>query len=130
MRIKKAATQLFALFFALLVFALPARADLLFTRQTTYSDPVSLGIISGSSAPFSPLQSNMGGNQGNGIRPFLDANGKLRVALTFYTGVGTSTADTVNVFDPGAKASWAVPSNWNTPLKMCIRDRKCAQRRL
>ena len=36
MRIKKAATQLFALFFALLVFALPARADLLFTRQTTY----------------------------------------------------------------------------------------------
>ncbi|WP_278549641.1 hypothetical protein [Cloacibacillus evryensis] len=117
MRIKKTATQLFALFFALLVFALPARADLLFTRQTTYSDPVSLGIISGSSAPFSPLQSNMGGNQGNGIRPFLDANGKLRVALTFYTGVGTSTADTVNVFDPGAKASWAVPSNWNTPLK-------------
>ncbi len=102
----------------LLVFtAAAARADMLFTRQTTYSDPVSLGIISGSEAPFSPLQSNMGGNQGNGIRPFLDASGKLRVALTFYTGVGTSTADTVNVFDPGGKASWAVPSNWNTPLK-------------
>ncbi|MDO5115394.1 MAG: hypothetical protein Q4D58_04795 [Synergistaceae bacterium] len=101
----------------LIIQAAAARADLLFTRQTTYSDPVSLGIIVGDGAPFSPLQSNMGGNQGNGIRPFLDANGKLRVALTFYTGVGAAAADTVNIFDPGGRASWGVPSNWNTPLK-------------
>ena len=93
-------TALLTLLLLLALAAQPARADMLFTRQTTYSDPVSLGIIVGDKAPFSPLQSNMGGNQGNGIRPFLDAKGKLRVALTFYTGVGSGTPDTVNVFDP------------------------------
>ena len=110
-------TALLTLLLLLALAAQPARADMLFTRQTTYSDPVSLGIIVGDKAPFSPLQSNMGGNQGNGIRPFLDAKGKLRVALTFYTGVGSGTPDTVNVFDPGARANWATPSNWNTPVK-------------
>ena len=101
----------------ILLAAAGASADLLFTRQTTYSDPVLLGIITGSQAPFSPLQSNMGGNQGNGIRPFLDAEGRLRVALTFYTGVGGSTPDVVDVFDPGPRSAWTVPSNWNRPLK-------------
>ena len=72
----------------LLFAAAPARADLLFTRQSSYSDPVSLGIIMGSESPFSPLQSNMGGNTGNRVLPFLDANGKLRIALTFYASTG------------------------------------------
>ena len=109
--------KLLSALLVLLLAATGASADLLFTRQTTYSDPVSLGIISGSDAPFSPLQSNMGGNQGNGIRPFLDAEGKLRIALTFYTGVGGSTTDVVDVFDPGPRSGWTKPSNWDRPLK-------------
>ena len=117
MRIKKATTRLFALFLALLVLALPASADILFTRQASYSDPVSLGIISGSSAPFSPLQSNMGGNTGNRVLPFLDAKGNLRIALTFYTGTSSVAADTIDIYNPGAKVNWAKPANWNTPLK-------------
>ena len=112
MRIKKATTRLFALFLALLVLALPASADILFTRQASYSDPVSLGIISGSSAPFSPLQSNLSGNAGNGIFPFLDANGDLRIALSFY-----AANDTIAIYDPGAKVNWTKPANWNKPLK-------------
>lgn len=103
---------------ALLMFAaaVPASADVLFTRQATYSDPVALGIIAGDGAPFSPLQSNLGGNQGNRIFPFLDADGNLRIALTFYGGVGQGSADTIRIFDPGARSNWAMPSNWNTPL--------------
>ena len=101
----------------ILLAATGAYADLLFTRQASYSDPVSLGIITGSEAPFSPLQSNMGGNSGNGIRPFLDADGRLRVALTFYTGVGSNTSDTVDIYDPGPRSGWAKPANWDKPIK-------------
>lgn len=112
MRIKKATTRLFALFLALLVFALPASADILFTRQSSYRDPVSLGIISGAYSPYSPLQSNMGGNAGNGIFPFLDANGDLRIALSFY-----AAQDTIAIYDPGAEINWTKPANWNVPVK-------------
>ncbi|MGN0882121.1 Synerg-CTERM sorting domain-containing protein [Cloacibacillus porcorum] len=101
----------------LLFAASPARADLLFTRQASYSDPVSLGIIMGSESPFSPLQSNMGGNTGNRVLPFLDANGKLRIALTFYASTGNNATDTIDIYDPGGKANWKIPSNWNTPVK-------------
>lgn len=109
--------KLLSALLVLLLTAASASADLLFTRQASYSDPVSLGIITGSNAPFSPLQSNMGGNAGNGIRPFLDAEGRLRVALTFYTGVGSNTTDTVDIYDPGARSGWSKPSNWDRPIK-------------
>lgn len=117
MRIKKATTRLFALFLALLILALPASADMLFTRQSSWSDPVALGIVVGDGAPYSPLQSNMGGNSGNGIFPFLDAKGNLRIALSFYTGTGSVAGDTLDIYDPGARGNWARPANWDTPVK-------------
>lgn len=117
MKLRQKLTFILALIAAAVLVSAPAQADILFTRQTTYSDPVSLGIIVGDGEPFSPLQSNMGGNTGNRIFPFRDAEGNLRIALTFYTGVGQSANDTIDIFNPGARANWGVPANWNTPIK-------------
>ena len=44
-----------------------ASADLLYTRQDQSYANTALGIIQGDGAPVSPLVSNLGGNQGQGI---------------------------------------------------------------
>ena len=77
---KKFTALLLAL--CLLAISLPARADLLFTRQDNSYANTALGIIQGSGVPVSPLVSNMGGNAGQGIYPFKNADGYFRVAVT------------------------------------------------
>ncbi|MEG1912432.1 MAG: hypothetical protein RRY12_03785 [Cloacibacillus sp.] len=93
--------------------AIPARADLIFTRQDNSYANTALGIIQGASAPVSPLISNMGGNAGQGIYPFVNADGKFRTAVTLYTSNGT---DVINIYNPGEQSAWATQSAWKAPL--------------
>ena len=98
----------------LLVASLPARADLLFTRQDNNYANTALGIVQGAEAPVSPLISNMGGNAGQGLYPFRNADGNFRIAVTLYTGNGT---DVIPIYNPGEQSQWAQPSAWSKPLR-------------
>lgn len=91
---------------------LPASADVLFTRQTNYSS-TALGVINGGSEPASPLISNMGGDAGQGIFGYTNAEGNYRVAISLY-GYGAA-ADTINVYSPGAETDWSKPDVWAKP---------------
>lgn len=109
---KKFTALLLAL--CLLAISLPARADLLFTRQDNSYANTALGIIQGSGVPVSPLVSNMGGNAGQGIYPFKNADGYFRVAVTLYTSNGT---DVISIYNPGEQSQWTQPSAWKAPLR-------------
>lgn len=93
-----------------------ASADLLYTRQDQSYSNTALGIIQGDGAPVSPLVSNMGGNSGQGIYQFTDANGESRVAISLYTYGGTS--DVINIYNPAAASSWQSESAWNAPTEV------------
>lgn len=93
-----------------------ASADLLYTRQDQNYANTALGIIQGDGAPVSPLVSNMGGNQGQGIYQFTDANGESRVAVSLYTYGGAS--DVINIYNPDASSNWAKASAWNAPVEV------------
>ena len=90
-----------------------ASADLLYTRQDQNYANTALGIIHGDGAPVSPLVSNMGGNQGQGIYQFTDANGESRVAISLYTMGGAS--DVINIYNPDAAPNWGGESAWKAP---------------
>lgn len=90
-----------------------ASADLLYTRQDQSYANTALGIIQGDGAPVSPLVSNMGGNQGQGIYQFTDANGESRVAISLYTMGGAS--DVINIYNPDAAPNWGGESAWKAP---------------
>lgn len=91
---------------------LPVSADVLFTRQTNYSN-TALGVINGSGAPVSPLIGNMGGDSGQGIFGFTNAEGGYRVAISLY-GSGAAV-DTINVYSPGAEEDWSKADVWGKP---------------
>lgn len=91
-----------------------ASADLLYTRQDQSYANTALGIIQGDGAPVSPLVSNLGGNQGQGIYQFTDGNGESRVAVSLYTSGGAS--DVINIYNPDASSNWAEASAWNAPV--------------
>ncbi len=112
MRKKRLVSALIVL--CLLALSLPAQADLLFTRQDNGYSNTALGIIQGAGDPVSPLVSNMGGNSGQGIYPFKNADGNFRVAVTLYTGNGT---DVISIYNPGAQSGWTQPSSWQAPLR-------------
>ena len=90
------------LFALVLAFGAPASANLLYTAQTNYSN-TTLGKIVGSTVT-SNLGTNIGGNWGQGIFPFKDAQNQNRVAVTLYQG----GADTIKILDP-ASVSWNSP---------------------
>ena len=90
------------LFALVLAFGAPASANLLYTAQTNYSN-TTLGKIVGSTVT-SNLGTNIGGNWGQGIFPFRDAQNQNRVAVTLYEG----GADTIKILDPAA-LSWTSP---------------------
>ena len=92
-----------------------ASADLLYTRQDQYYSNTALGIIQGDGAPVSPLVSNMGGNYGQGIYQFTDANGESRVAISLYDG---GASDVINIYNPGAASGWQSESAWNAPTEV------------
>ena len=77
--------SILALILALAFPVAPAGAELIFTRQDNSYANTALGIVLGDGAPIHPLVSNMGGNQGQGIYPFVNADGNFRVAITLYT---------------------------------------------
>ena len=114
MKTTKRRTFYFILLLALLAALAPgaAQAELLFTRQDNSYANTALGIVLGNGAPIHPLVSNMGGNQGQGIYPFINADGNFRVAITLYTLKGT---DVINIHDPGPKEKWAESQTWNRP---------------
>ncbi len=87
----------------LAAFSIPANADLLFTRQDNGYSNTALGIFHGTSAPVSPLISNMGGNAGQGLYSFKNADGAFRVAVSLYTGNGT---DVISIYDPGVVGAY------------------------
>ena len=91
---------------------LPASADVLFMRQTNFSN-TALGVINGGSEPVSPLITNMGGDYGQGIFGYTNAEGGYRVAISLY-GPGAA-ADTINIYSPGAEADWSKPDVWEKP---------------
>ena len=93
-----------------------ASADLLYTRQDQSYSNTALGIIQGDGAPVNPLVSNMGGNQGQGIYQFTDANGESRVAISLYTMGGAS--DVINIYNPDAAPNWGGESAWNAPTEV------------
>ena len=99
---------------SLLAASLPAQADLLFTRQDNGYSNTALGIIQGAGDPVSPLVSNMGGNSGQGIYPFKNADGNFRIAITLYTGNGT---DVISIYNPGEQSQWTQQSSWKAPLR-------------
>lgn len=103
-----------ALSLALLCAALPASADLLFTRQDNSYANTALGIIQGAGAPVSPLVSNMGGNAGQGIYQFKNAGGDYRIAVTLYSNNAT---DVISIYAPGKQSTWANQSSWGKPLR-------------
>ena len=74
--------SILALILALAFPVAPAGAELIFTRQDNSYANTALGIVLGDGAPIHPLVSNMGGNQGQGIYPFVNADGNFRVAIT------------------------------------------------
>ncbi len=89
------------LFALVLAFGAPASANLLYTAQTYYSN-TKLGKVVGDTATvLSPVS---GGNWGQGIFPFKDAQNQNRVAVTLYQG----GADTIKILDP-ASVSWNSP---------------------
>ena len=104
--------SILALILALAFPVIPAGAELIFTRQDNSYANTALGIVLGDGAPIHPLVSNMGGNQGQGIYPFVNADGNFRVAITLYTLNGT---DVINIHNPGPKENWKVPQTWNRP---------------
>ena len=113
--VRKRVYSVISVFLALLLFlSAPAGAELLFTRQDNSYANTALGIVLGDGNPIHPLVSNMGGNQGQGIYPFVNADGNFRVAITLYTLNGT---DVINIHDPGPKENWSVPQTWNRPLE-------------
>lgn len=87
------------LFALVLAFGAPASAHLLYTAQTNYSN-TTLGKIVGSTVT-SNLGTNIGGNWGQGIFPFRDAQNQNRVAVALYQG----GADTIKILDP-TSISW------------------------
>ena len=87
------------LFALVLAFGAPASANLLYTAQTNYSN-TTLGKIVGSTVT-SNLGTNIGGNWGQGIFPFRDAQNQNRVAVALYQG----GADTIKILDP-TSISW------------------------
>lgn len=98
----------------LAAFSIPANADLLFTRQDNGYSNTALGIFHGTSAPVSPLISNMGGNAGQGLYSFKNADGAFRVAVSLYTGNGT---DVISIYDPGEQQNWTQTSAWSAPIR-------------
>ncbi|MGN0881357.1 Synerg-CTERM sorting domain-containing protein [Cloacibacillus porcorum] len=92
----------------------PASADLLYTRQDQSYSNTALGIIQGANDPVSPLVSNIGGNMGQGLYPFLNNNGKFRVAVSLYT---INAKDVINIYNPGTQATWGNKGSWTWPLK-------------
>ena len=70
----------------------------------------------GDGAPVSPLVSNLGGNQGQGIYQFTDGNGESRVAVSLYTSGGAS--DVINIYNPDASSNWAEASAWTAPAEV------------
>lgn len=112
--LKKLSRLFFCAAVCALALALPAHADLLFTRQDNGYSNTALGIFHGSDAPVSPLVSNMGGNSGQGIYQFRNADGNYRIAITLYSGNGT---DVISIYDPGEQTSWVNQSAWKSPIR-------------
>lgn len=114
-KVRKRVYSVVSVFLALLLgLSVPAGAELLFARLDGNYANATLGIVLGDGNPVHPLVSNMGGNQGQGIYPFLNAEGKFRVAVTLYT---QGKADVVNIHAPGPKEGWAAPETWNRPAE-------------
>lgn len=111
---KKIYSALILAFLIMSGYASAAQADLLFTRQDQSYSNTALGIIQGANDPTSPLVSNIGGNAGQGIYPFLNNNGKFRVAVSLYT---LNTKDVINIYNPGTQANWGNKGSWTWPLK-------------
>ncbi|NLL37522.1 MAG: SYNERG-CTERM sorting domain-containing protein [Fretibacterium sp.] len=112
-KLKRRSFALMTLLFALLFLAVPQMSDahLLFTTQENYAN-TALGIIIGDKVT-TPLRSNMGGNNGQTITPFINGDGQLRIAITLYTwGQG----DILNLYAPGDPSLWTQPENWEPPL--------------
>ena len=86
-----------------LVFALgaPASANLLYTAQTYYTNTV-LGKVVGNNVSI--IHRPIGGDWGQGIFPFKDAQNQDRVAVTLYQG----GPDAIKILDP-ASLSWTSP---------------------
>ena len=80
-----------------LVFALgaPASANLLYTAQTYYTNTV-LGKVVGNNVNL--VATGIGGDWGQGIFPFKDAQNQDRVAVTLYQG----ESDTIGVYNPAS----------------------------
>lgn len=111
---KKIKIRLLAALLCALLLAAPSYADLLFTRQDQAYSNTALGIFHGADGPVSPLVSNMGGNSGQGIYAFRNAEGAFRVAITLYTGNGT---DVISIYDPGDQSSWSGTTAWERPIR-------------
>lgn len=92
--------------------ALPASADLLYTRQENYSN-TALGLISGTGSPVSPLISNMGGDSGQSITGFSNSDSGYRIGITLYSS--STEGDTVEIYAPGAESGWSAASAWSKP---------------
>lgn len=108
-----------AFMFMLLIafsFVSSASADLLYTRQDQSYSNTALGIIQGDSAPVSPLVSNMGGNNGQGIYQITNQYGESRIAIALYSMGGAS--DVINVYNPDAASDWSSQSAWSTPKEI------------
>ena len=80
-----------------LVFALgaPASANLLYTAQTYYTNTV-LGKVVGNNVNL--VATGIGGDWGQGIFPFKDAQNQDQVAVTLYQG----ELDTIGVYNPAS----------------------------
>lgn len=116
-RVKGKLTILTAAAACLLLLAAPCRADLLYTVQDDSYMNTALGIIHGSEAPVAPLISNMGGNAGQWLFSFVNADGNYRIGATLYTLGGN---DIVNVYNPGKLSGWATEQAWRTPLREAV----------
>lgn len=97
------------LFALVLAFGAPASANLLYTAQTYYSN-TKLGKIDVDTATLLTPNS-IGGNWGQGIFPFRDAQNRNRVAVTLYQG----GADTIKILDP-------LSFSWSTPVATVSND--------
>ena len=106
------------LFALVLAFGAPASTNLLYTAQTYYSN-TKLGKIDVDTAMILTFDS-IGGDWGQGIFPFRDAQNRNRVTMTLYQG----GADTIKILDP-------LSFSWSTPVATVSNDAKvhAAQKR-
>lgn len=115
MKLQRKIITLLTIITIIIITALPASADLIFTKQISYSN-TSLGIISGDGKCTSPLISNLGGDYGQKIYPFFDAEGRKRLALSLYNG---GTYDTINIYNMDDENEWSNSSNYIPPVVEC-----------